>query len=279
MCVKVEISEVAPSLRLEGGIWTSGLAAELSYPEGGNRVFFDIEDRSFWFRHRNDCIVAAVRRHPPAGTILDVGGGNGYVARRLLDEGFHTILLEPGKEGAQNGSRGRHIPDVVCSTLRAAGFSPRSVPAIGLFDVLEHIEDDQDFVEQLRTVLAPGGILYGTVPTGRWLWSMADVDAGHFRRYSGRSLSKLLRSRFELIFATHFFAPLILPVLGARALPYRLGLRRSTLASESAVHGTEGGPLVGFMQAILAREAKMIGEGRTSSLGTSLLFVARARER
>ena len=277
MGVRVEISEVAPSLRLEGGIWTSGLAADLSYPESGNRVFFDIEDRSFWFRHRNDCIVAAVRRHPPAGTILDVGGGNGFVARRLLNEGFHTILLEPGQEGAQNGSRGRHIPEVVCSTLRGAGFAARSVPAIGLFDVLEHIEDDQDFVEQIRAVLCPGGLLYGTVPAGQWLWSMADVDAGHFRRYSERIIGKLLQRRLDLIFATHFFAPLIVPVLGARAMPYRLGVRRSTLASESAAHGTEGGPLVRLMRAILGSEARKIGEGRSSSLGTSLLFVARAR--
>jgi hypothetical protein len=277
MGVRVELTEVAPSLHREGGIWTSGVDAEVSYPERGNTACFEVEDRSFWFRHRNDCILAAVRGHPPAGTIVDVGGGNGYVTRRLLDEGFHSILLEPGRDGALNGSRGRNIPDVVCSTLKGARFVPGSVPAIGLFDVLEHIEDDQDFVEQLRAALGFGGTLYGTVPAGPWLWSMSDVDAGHFRRYSGRTIRNLLRNRFDLIYETYFFAPLILPVLAARALPYRLGRRGSPTISEPAAHATEGGPLVRFLKASLAGEVRKIEEAKSSSLGTSLLFVARVR--
>lgn len=47
----------------------------ISYPEGGHAVCREVEDSSFWFAHRNRCIVAAVERMPPCGPILDIGGG------------------------------------------------------------------------------------------------------------------------------------------------------------------------------------------------------------
>jgi hypothetical protein len=31
----------------------------------GSGFCFDVEDRSFWFAHRNKAIIAAVRRFPP----------------------------------------------------------------------------------------------------------------------------------------------------------------------------------------------------------------------
>ena len=87
----------------EYGIAHSRKMTDISYPSTGNDRCFQLEDKSFWFRHRNNCILEAVRRYPPEGEILDIGGGNGYVTRRILDEGFRAILLEPGLSGAYNG--------------------------------------------------------------------------------------------------------------------------------------------------------------------------------
>jgi 2-polyprenyl-3-methyl-5-hydroxy-6-metoxy-1,4-benzoquinol methylase len=54
--------------------------------------------------------------------------------------------------------------------------------------VLEHIDDEQAFLREIRRCLAPGGRIYLSVPAGRWLWSDDDVQAGHFRRYTCASL-------------------------------------------------------------------------------------------
>ena len=58
----------------------------ISYPEEGNEACFQIEDQSFWFRHRNNCIQELVRKFPPngKGPIFDVGGGNGFVAKGMM---------------------------------------------------------------------------------------------------------------------------------------------------------------------------------------------------
>jgi hypothetical protein len=87
----IHIAAIAPDLRLaEDGIWYSAETRPVSYPSDGNDACFALEDVSFWFAHRNDCIVAAARKFPPppGEAIFDLGGGNGFVARGLLDAGF-----------------------------------------------------------------------------------------------------------------------------------------------------------------------------------------------
>nr|MBA3671399.1 hypothetical protein [Gemmatimonadaceae bacterium] len=85
----------------EPGIWHSGRTAVLSYPEEGNRQLAPIEDVSFWFRHRNRCIAALVSRYRPQGVLLDIGGGNGFVAQGLAAAGVRSLVVEPGPDGAR----------------------------------------------------------------------------------------------------------------------------------------------------------------------------------
>src|SRR6478672_10328186 len=84
------------------GWWASPTVSDISYPEEGNSVYFDVEDASFWFQHRNRCIVEALKLFPPAGAFFDVGGGNGCVARAIQDAGFEVVLVEPGIWGVRN---------------------------------------------------------------------------------------------------------------------------------------------------------------------------------
>lgn len=250
----------------------------LSYPADGNQQCFMLEDRSFWFQHRNDCILAAMRRHPPGGPVLDVGGGNGFVTRRMIDEGFPATLLEPGQTGAANAKTQRKLSDVICSTLDDAGFPGNSIAAVGLFDVLEHIPADRAMLASLHEVMRPGGMLYLTVPAFDWLWSSSDVYAGHFRRYSPSGLAELLLDRFDILYSTCFFGALILPILVFRALPFRLGFaRRTGVLTAETEHGVKGGGMVHLARRLLAGELRSIETGRALKWGTSLLCVARKK--
>jgi SAM-dependent methyltransferase len=258
------------------GIWTHAGRRELSYPESGHAAYFRLEDSSFWFAHRNRCILAALRRFPPSGPVLDVGGGNGFVAKGMIDAGFPAALLEPGPVGAFNGKTGRGIPDVFCATLEDAGFPEASLPAIGCFDVIEHVEDDSALVARFHGLLRPGGMLYGTVPAYPGLWSASDAGAGHFRRYTPTALRKLLSSGFETLYCTAFFSALTVPVFLTRSLPYRLGFRGSLLSAETE-HGAGGGSsrIARLLEAVLSGEAGRIAAGKSRRAGTSLIFVAR----
>ena len=273
----MNVTDLASNLVVdEHGILASSHRRDLAYPKDGNSECFALEDASFWFQHRNDCISLLVRRFPPAGTILDVGGGNGFVTRRLLDEGFDTALLEPGPGGAYNGKMSRKIPTVICSTLDDAGFPTSCLGAISCFDVIEHIEDDCGFLEQVCSVLRPNGLLYATIPAHNWLWSQSDDAAGHYRRYTRKSIAAILPDGLEMTYFTYFFAALVIPIFALRTLPYVLGLshNRGVLSSD-AEHGTEGGIAVGLIKRQLRREYQRIEKGGTLPYGSSCMFVAR----
>jgi len=94
----IDIAALAPDLRLaEDGIWYSSESQPISYPSDGNDACFALENSSFWFAHRNDCIIAAARKFPPpaGGLIFDVGGGNGFVARGLPGRGARRLTRFP----------------------------------------------------------------------------------------------------------------------------------------------------------------------------------------
>jgi hypothetical protein len=69
---------IAGNLDLDAsGLWWPRTRSRVDYPDEGNAFSFQVEDQSFWFHQRNRCILAAVGRHPPAGPVFDIGGGNG----------------------------------------------------------------------------------------------------------------------------------------------------------------------------------------------------------
>lgn len=276
--------------RGDDGIWrppgdVRGPAA-LSYPEVGHDACFEVEDGSFWFRHRNRCIVAAVRRlPPPPGTaVWDIGGGNGVVAAALAAAGLPVVLLEPGAAGARN-ARLRRVDPVVCARIEDCGLGPGSLGAAGLFDVVEHIADDAGFLRRLRPLLRPGAPVYLTTPAYAALWSHEDIDAGHHRRHTLASMRRLLESSgYEVTWASYIFRPLPLPIALLRSLPFRLGMRRrqDALAQARREHlGANGGTgrrrpvAAAWLERLLAGEVDAVAAGRAMRLGASCLVVAR----
>jgi SAM-dependent methyltransferase len=258
-----------------GGLWYARNRSQVSYPEEGNLNCLDLERDSFWFEHRNACILALVRRFPPPGVLLDVGGGNGYVTLGLQRGGIAAALLEPGEQGAQNAAR-RGVSPVICSTLEDAGFAPGSLAGAGLFDVLEHIPDDAAFLKTLANLLQPGGRLYLTVPAYPLLWSADDDYSGHFRRYT----LAVLRSRLQAAglvpdFASYFFFMLPLPIFLLRAIPTRLGLRKTNAwDSYRQEHSSRPGWTGRLLNRLLAWEQGRLSRGQGLAAGGSCLVTA-----
>lgn len=269
----IEPGDIAANLtRDPAGVWVAP-ADRVSYPDDGNACCAEVEERSFWFRHRNRCILAALGRWPAGGTFFDVGGGNGAVARELVRNGIDTVLVEPGRTGADNARRAG-LSRVVCATLAGAGFRAASLPAVGLFDVLEHIADDAAFLDEVRRVLVPGGRLFLTVPAYDAIWSGEDDSAGHYRRYTRSGLVHLLRARgFAVDHATYIFWCLPLPIFLLRSLPSRLGLRPGGDPDRATREHERSGRAI---ERLLAWEPAAIARGVVIPAGGSILVAAHA---
>jgi len=276
--MELNLAEISDLQRGENGIWRLGRRGKvdgISYPDEGNRDCLGIEESSFWFSHRNGCIAAVVGNFPPQGAIFDIGGGNGLVARGLAEAGFQVVLVEPGEDGARN-ARQRGIDHVVCATLEEANFRDGSLPAAGLFDVLEHLEDDTAFLRQLRAKLAPGGRLYVSVPAYHLLWSVEDDYAGHFRRYRLAELGRVLEAaEFRVDFATYIFSFLPLPIFVMRSLPSRLGIvREHDVRRTERQHLRKSGLGAKLTNWMCGWELMRVRQTRKLALGGSCLVAA-----
>ncbi len=173
----------------------------------------ELEAGSFWFRARNRLIVQALRKYcPRAESFLEVGCGTGFVLAeagrafpqmRLTGSELHTSGLSFAK--ARVGDE-----------VELLQMDARRIPfvdefdVIGAFDVLEHIEDDQEVLQGVHRALRPQGKLLLSVPQHAFLWSKADEIAYHVRRYSGQDLAaKVRQAGFSIIRSTSFVATLL----------------------------------------------------------------------
>jgi SAM-dependent methyltransferase len=256
------------------GLWFAHGHATVSYPAHGNAACLAVEDSSFWFRHRSRCIISLIRRFPPDGLFLDVGGGNGYVSKGLAEAGVDCALVEPGIDGAL-AARARGVDPVICARLEDMDLACGSVAAAGMFDVLEHIEDDIAALRHVHSLLTATGRLFLTVPAYPLLYSADDTMAGHFRRYTLPRLVRVLaESGFRAEYSSYMFAPLPPLILLLRTLPSCLGLSHGTDQEGNAGVHSPRGAAARLMDFFLALEHGRIDAGRTIPFGGSCLAVA-----
>src|SRR4051812_17352598 len=154
--------------------------------EGYDPAFFAtldrVEDRHFWFRARRNVVGAVLRqitRTLPAGYhVCELGCGNGGMLRLLqqCSPGGQVVGMDVFAEGLRNARHRCDCP-LVQGDVRLAPFR-ETFAVVGMFDVLEHVQEDVAILRDVRRMLAPGGRVLITVPAHMSLWSYFD-DAAH----------------------------------------------------------------------------------------------------
>ena len=138
----------------------------------------------------------------PAGSdILDVGCGGGAFLEAARSAGYQVRGIDVSEDAAQLCRERGH--DAEAADYLAYG-QPSSLGAVTMWDVLEHLRNPAEFLEQTARLLAPGGVLLAKVPTyGRLSIQIADQFSGargallgapdHIQYYSPKSLNALLK--------------------------------------------------------------------------------------
>ena len=90
--------------------------------------------------------------------LLEIGGGNGFLARQLTEMGFEVVSIDP------HPRQPSHFP-VRAGTCRKLEFDDNSFDVIFSSNVLEHIEELPAALEEMKRVLKPQGIMVHTMPT------------------------------------------------------------------------------------------------------------------
>ncbi|MGO9275607.1 MAG: class I SAM-dependent methyltransferase [Terriglobia bacterium] len=173
----------------------------------------------FWVRRRFNVLQQL------AGGVLsgaqqmaEIGCGHGMLQRQIEDAYGREVTGFDLNEYAlkQNVCR---LSRVCCYDIFQMDLQLKEqFDVVFLFDVLEHITEEDRFLRALMFHLAPTGKLLINVPAGQWAYSSYDVAAGHVRRYSIQMLRESAgRNHLEVERWTYWGLPLV-PTLMLRKL-------------------------------------------------------------
>jgi 2-polyprenyl-6-hydroxyphenyl methylase/3-demethylubiquinone-9 3-methyltransferase len=133
-----------------------------------------VEGRNWHLQSRMALVLETIDRFAqPAGRVLDVGCGTGFLLERLAERGFSGVGIDLSPESVDHARR-RLAEIGAADRLRAevgSAYEPPEGPfdLIALTDVLEHLEDPRACLRALRERLAPGGLLVVSTPNRRSL--------------------------------------------------------------------------------------------------------------
>lgn len=248
------------------------------YDPGHYEHLVAVEDEHFWFAGRAKAIEEVVRplvaELAPGYRVLEIGCGTGHVLHmleRICGKG-RLVGMDLFHEGLLHARR-----RCSCSLLQASSAAPpfsTRFDLVGMFDVLEHLQEDRRFLESAHRLLTPQGALLVTVPAHQSLWSAFDERSDHCRRYEAPDLDRLLNAAgYHVEYLTQFMAS-IFPLVWASRRLARWNANADPVQSELRIRPV----LNSTLRWLLEHEARVFVQRRRQlPIGTSLLALARPR--
>ena len=236
----------------------------------------DVEHVHYWFVTRQRVVLDALRAAVPdlaRRALFDLGCGSGGLLEFLGRSG--VPLSGAGDVYAESLAIARRRVSVPLVLMDEGRVPPLGAghSLVGLFDVLEHIDDDLGTLRHLQSILEPGGYLVLTVPAHPLLFGEMDAIAHHRRRYGRAELgAKLAAAGLEVRQLTCFMGPL-LPFVLVRWLAKALApASRAHARRRFELHVVP--VLNGLMKGLLRSERPLVRRG-AMPFGSSVVAVAR----
>jgi SAM-dependent methyltransferase len=191
----------------------------------------DNEINHWWFQGRRYFIAKKLENlKRENSSILEIGSGTGGNIKMLRK--FGELVAMELDEFAMTVAEERHGLRAIKGSLPDNHpFEDGQFDLICLFDVLEHIEPDQESLVELQRLLRPGGEILITVPAYMFLWSTHDEIHHHFRRYNRKNLTEVASNAGFVVEEITNFNSLLLPLAIAGRLFARLTRSNASLGS------------------------------------------------
>ena len=175
------------------------------------KEYYDLERQNWWFLAREKIISNFIQKLIIDKTlknqdlkILNVGCGPGRSSEYLSSFG-NVVSIEYDKECCDFAAEKTGL-EIINGSITALPLEDDSFDLVCAFDVIEHVENDQLAVSEMKRVTKKNGLVYITVPAFMSLWSHHDVINHHYRRYKLNEIKKIYKqqNQGEILFNYYF---------------------------------------------------------------------------
>lgn len=143
------------------------------------------------------------------GRLLEIGCGNGFFLEEAIEQGFAQVRgVEPSK-AATSGASDRVSRQIVCDTMRPGLFRTGEFDMVCMFQVLDHIPQPGELLDECLRVLRPGGLILclnhnAQSISARVLGERSPIiDVEHTYLYSPPTMRRILADHgFEVLTVT-----------------------------------------------------------------------------
>ena len=236
-------------------------------------TLYESEKSYWWSVGRRELLKKHIKKvlEPKSNSfILDFGCGGGGLLHEL--SGYGNVIGVENSLLALTYCQNRGQKNLVRNDGHKLPFKNNTFDIVVCLDVLEHLEDDSQFLSQIYEALNGGGHIFVMVPALPKLWSSRDVYLGHHRRYTKVQLKRIIKKTNFNIIKIHsvnlFYLPIMLFLLLIEKTFRHAFLPRDTLTTPKMLNK--------LLTAILILE-NTITTKVDFPLGVSLFCIAQKR--
>lgn len=143
--------------------------------------------------------------------IADIGCGLGNLSGFMTNKEAYigvdidTELVTKVKSVYAHNKNMEYLVGNIAAEDMVTILKEKAIDTVICINVLEHIREDDKALENILTVLPPGGHLCLLVPAGQWNYGTLDKIDNHYRRYNKKLLTEKLASFPVKIIKLYYF--------------------------------------------------------------------------
>ncbi|MCP1385012.1 class I SAM-dependent methyltransferase [Runella salmonicolor] len=208
------------------------------------KQYYHIEREHWWFVVRNQIIINHLKQALPAQRplkILNVGVATGHSSELLgVFGGVKSVEYDLECYAFTKAN----VPiDLIQGSILELPFDDETYDLVCAFDVIEHVEEHQLAVDEMKRVCKPNGLVCVTVPAFMFLWNQHDDVNHHVRRYTMAELGELFKKSGKIVFSSYFNFWLFFPIAFFRLLSKLLPLHQQKIEDAGSDFTVMNGPV------------------------------------
>lgn len=189
-----------------------------------DQILYELEESSkgnhWWTKGRQEIVLSLLLNITPSLTslnILDVGCGTGITLNSLQQIGCTNLQGVDDNITAIEYCNNKTLP-IQQANVYKLPFGDGCFDVVLAMDVMEHVQDEQKALYEIKRVLKDDGLLLITVPAFELLWSVHDDVNSHIRRYTKKHLNKLLSNSGFAVLKSSYFNTFLFPLAFLRKI-------------------------------------------------------------